>query len=200
MTWTRWGHRAAAAVTLGAGAVGMTVGTAAPASARTTQYADWGRTWDVVGNCTNCVRSGARVWAVQRNLQVGGENPGPLDGVYGAQTAQAIKNWQKANGLTVDGIAGWQVYHSMWGGSEPTLSEGNLVDVPRLNYTGYVNAEYVGNYCNFKYQQVSRTDQWQEYRWWVSGGAWQVNQNGNWVTVGYTRDGRFWDSNDCTNG
>ncbi len=195
MTWTRWGHRAAAAVTLGAGAVGMTVGTAAPASARTTQYADWGATWDVVGNCTNCVSSGARVWAVQRNLQIGGQNPGALDGVYGAQTAQAIKNWQKANGLTVDGIAGWQVYHSMWGGSDtPPSTNDEPTSYPRLVYTGWAP-----NYCTFKYHQVGKSDLQQEYRWWFEGGAWQVNQNGNWVNIGGT-DAPWWSLSDCTNG
>jgi len=46
--------------------------------------------------------------AVQEILKdMGGRfDPGPVDGVDGPQTRQAVKNFQEDNGLTVDGVAG----------------------------------------------------------------------------------------------
>jgi len=45
------------------------------------------------------------IQAILKDL--GGEfDPGPVDGIEGPQTKTAIKNYQKARGLTVDGIAG----------------------------------------------------------------------------------------------
>jgi peptidoglycan hydrolase-like protein with peptidoglycan-binding domain len=39
----------------------------------------------------------------QQALQAKGYNPGPIDGVYGPRTAAAIRDYQKAEGLTVTG-------------------------------------------------------------------------------------------------
>lgn len=38
------------------------------------------------------------------------------DGIYGTQTAAAVKRYQQAQGLTADGIAGQQTQDSLWGG------------------------------------------------------------------------------------
>jgi len=46
------------------------------------------------------------VLALQRRLSSLGFNPGPLDGIWGRQTLAAVKAFQKANGLTIDGIVG----------------------------------------------------------------------------------------------
>ncbi|MGG9998670.1 peptidoglycan recognition protein family protein [Pseudovibrio ascidiaceicola] len=43
---------------------------------------------------------------VQKALNTHGFNPGPLDGVVGPRTMDALKRFQKANGLVVDGIVG----------------------------------------------------------------------------------------------
>ena len=40
---------------------------------------------------------------VQEALQAKGYNPGPIDGVHGARTSAAIRDFQKAEGLTVTG-------------------------------------------------------------------------------------------------
>ena len=48
---------------------------------------------------------GAGVTALQNALTTLGYVPGAADGTYGATTAQAVKAFQTANGLTADGIA-----------------------------------------------------------------------------------------------
>ena len=48
----------------------------------------------------------ARVRALQRRLAGAGFAPGPIDGRYGPLTEQAVRSFQAARGLGVDGIAG----------------------------------------------------------------------------------------------
>jgi peptidoglycan hydrolase-like protein with peptidoglycan-binding domain len=50
--------------------------------------------------------TGSNVLAVQTALAAAGFSPGKLDGVMGPKTRAAIKAYQAANGLTVDGIVG----------------------------------------------------------------------------------------------
>ena len=42
-----------------------------------------------------------------------GFNPGGIDGVYGANTEKAVKEFQKKVGITADGIAGKQTYNAL---------------------------------------------------------------------------------------
>ena len=51
---------------------------------------------------------GADVMALQIHLNVLGYSCGTADGIYGKKTVDAVKAFQAANGLTVDGIAGPQ--------------------------------------------------------------------------------------------
>jgi peptidoglycan hydrolase-like protein with peptidoglycan-binding domain len=46
------------------------------------------------------------VRVLQRRLAAEGDRPGPIDGRYGPITAQAVRRFQAAHGLVVDGIAG----------------------------------------------------------------------------------------------
>ncbi|MGM9550904.1 MAG: spore cortex-lytic enzyme [Clostridia bacterium] len=50
--------------------------------------------------------SGSEVTKIQTKLKNWGYYKGNIDGVYGTETQAAVKNFQKKNGLTVDGIAG----------------------------------------------------------------------------------------------
>lgn len=49
---------------------------------------------------------GTDVRELQQELRQRGFNPGPIDGVYGSQTAIAVRQFQRAKGLFSDGIAG----------------------------------------------------------------------------------------------
>ncbi len=49
---------------------------------------------------------GTEVRAIQEKLQERGLYKGSIDGIYGSQTQAAVKQFQKQQGLTQDGIAG----------------------------------------------------------------------------------------------
>lgn len=51
---------------------------------------------------------GEDVRRVQRRLQTHGFEPGPADGVFGPRTESAVRAFQRAKSLTVDGIVGPQ--------------------------------------------------------------------------------------------
>jgi len=50
--------------------------------------------------------SGDTVYKIQERLSQWGYYSGDIDGIYGSRTESAVKKFQKANGLTADGIAG----------------------------------------------------------------------------------------------
>lgn len=50
--------------------------------------------------------SGDEVKQIQTKLKNWGYYSGSIDGIYGSKTFEAVKKFQKKNGLTVDGIAG----------------------------------------------------------------------------------------------
>lgn len=53
---------------------------------------------------------GGEVKEVQRRLKQWGYFNGSVDGIYGAQTIEAVKKFQRKNGLTADGICGRATY------------------------------------------------------------------------------------------
>lgn len=50
--------------------------------------------------------SGATVKSIQTRLKNWGYYSGSVDGIYGSQTVNAVKRFQRKNGLTADGIVG----------------------------------------------------------------------------------------------
>ena len=48
---------------------------------------------------------GSEVTQIQTKLKRWGYYKGNIDGIYGTQTLEAVKYFQRKNGLTVDGIA-----------------------------------------------------------------------------------------------
>ena len=59
--------------------------------------------------------SGKNVLALQRALKIKGYYKPPIDGKYGDQTVAAVKAFQKARGLTQDGIAGNLTIKALFG-------------------------------------------------------------------------------------
>lgn len=56
---------------------------------------------------------GNEVTAIQKVLKNKGYYTGAVDGIFGSKTLAAVKSFQKANGLTVDGIAGPQTLKAL---------------------------------------------------------------------------------------
>lgn len=50
--------------------------------------------------------TGKEVKQIQTKLKNWGYYKGNIDGIYGSQTLKAVKDFQKKNGLAVDGIVG----------------------------------------------------------------------------------------------
>ena len=59
--------------------------------------------------------SGSTVWSVQALLNGLGHNAGTVDGLYGDNTAGAVKRFQLANSLAADGIVGRDTWHRLLG-------------------------------------------------------------------------------------
>ncbi|MFO7274801.1 MAG: N-acetylmuramoyl-L-alanine amidase [Bacillota bacterium] len=58
---------------------------------------------------TPVLRQGDRGWAVrvlQQQLKALGFDPGPIDGIFGPKTEAAVKAFQRAAGIAVDGVVG----------------------------------------------------------------------------------------------
>jgi hypothetical protein len=61
------------------------------------------------GSATGSLRPGARgeaVRSLQEKLRSAGFDPGPSDGVFGERTERAVRDFQRARGLQVDGVVG----------------------------------------------------------------------------------------------
>lgn len=56
---------------------------------------------------------GDDVLAIQEALRARGFDPGPLDGIYGPQTAQAVRSFQTGQGLTVSGVVTGEEYRRL---------------------------------------------------------------------------------------
>ncbi len=70
--------------------------------------------------------TGGAVRELQIALQQTGNDPGPIDGVFGSQTEAAVKAFQAERGITVDGIVGpitWRNIDEFAEFDEPVLRE-----------------------------------------------------------------------------
>ncbi|MFA9457444.1 peptidoglycan-binding protein [Halalkalibacter sp. AB-rgal2] len=64
------------------------------------------------------VRNGARgniTRVLQALLYIKGFNPGPFDGIFGRGTERAVRDFQRFQGITVDGIVGPQTWGRLFG-------------------------------------------------------------------------------------
>lgn len=107
---------------IAAALIGATVGTVSYTSAQTEGSASSpacyeGAETDESEVCAAAVlkqgSSGGEVKEVQRRLKNWGYYSGEVDGIYGAATVEAVKNFQKKNGLTADGITGKETFAAL---------------------------------------------------------------------------------------
>ena len=78
---------------------------------------------------------GSEVTQIQTKLKRWGYYNGNIDGIYGSQTVEAVKYFQRKNGLTVDGIAGPATLKAMGiytSSTSSTSSSSNSSDVNLL--------------------------------------------------------------------
>lgn len=88
--------------------------------------------------------SGGEVKELQRRLKQWGYYSGAVDGIYGKATAEAVRYFQRKNGLTADGIAGKATFEALGmmdsakaleGGSTGGSSSGSSSSSSNSNYT-----------------------------------------------------------------
>lgn len=86
--------------------------------------------------------SGGEVKELQRRLKMWGYYNGAVDGVYGKQTVEAVKYFQRKNGLKADGIAGKATYAALGMNESVKALEGNK---PSSSNTSSNNSNYTSS-------------------------------------------------------
>ena len=76
---------------------------------------------------------GNEVTQIQTKLKRWGYYNGSIDGVYGTQTLNAVKSFQRKNGLTADGIAGPKTLAAMGINSSSSSSSGSASNSSNVN-------------------------------------------------------------------
>ncbi len=76
---------------------------------------------------------GSEVTQIQTKLKRWGYYKGNIDGIYGSQTVEAVKYFQRKNGLSVDGIAGPKTLQAMGIYSSSSSSSGTSSNSNDLN-------------------------------------------------------------------
>jgi len=92
---------------------------------------------------------GSEVTQIQTKLKRWGYYNGNIDGIYGTQTLNAVKYFQRKNGLTVDGIAGPKTLAAMGimsssSSSSSTSNSSNLNLLSRVVYSEARGEPYAG--------------------------------------------------------
>lgn len=86
---------------------------------------------------------GEEVRKIQTKLKNWGYYTGSVDGIYGSKTFEAVKKFQRKNGLTVDGIAGTNTLKALGissGSSNSSGSSSNNTDLNLLSKLVYGEA------------------------------------------------------------
>ena len=84
--------------------------------------------------------SGSEVREIQTRLKRWGYYNGSIDGIYGTKTVNAVKYFQKRNGLVADGIAGSKTLSTMGISSSNKASSNNQSNLNLLAHAIYGEA------------------------------------------------------------
>ncbi len=79
--------------------------------------------------------NGGEVKELQRRLKEWGYYKGAVDGIYGKGTVEAVKAFQKKNGLTPDGVAGIETYKALGMNDSVKVLENDRKNSGNSNYT-----------------------------------------------------------------
>lgn len=85
----------------------------------------------VIGVTLKTGDEGAAVRTLQSKLKSLGYLSGSVDGSYGTATADAVKAFQRANGLTADGKAGYSTLQKLFAGTVSTASQARATATPK---------------------------------------------------------------------
>jgi len=95
--------------------------------------------------------SGSTVKTIQQKLKNWGYYKGSVDGIYGSKTKEAVRYFQRKNGLTVDGIVGNKTLKALGmstssssSSSSGTYSDADINLLARLIYGEARGESYVG--------------------------------------------------------
>ena len=86
---------------------------------------------------------GDEVKQIQTKLKSWGYYDGNVDGIYGSNTESAVKKFQKANNLTVDGIAGEKTLEALGINSKGNSNQGNTSSSSSNNSDVYLLGKLV---------------------------------------------------------
>lgn len=89
----------------------------------------------IVGDSLRPGANGKAVRALQTRLKALGYYKGTVDGDYGVATQDAVKAFQRANGLTADGIAGSGTFAKMYSSSAKSASQAAHTATPKRTPT-----------------------------------------------------------------
>ena len=93
---------------------------------------------------------GSEVTQIQTKLKRWGYYKGNIDGIYGSQTLEAVKYFQRKNGLVVDGIAGKKtleamgIFNSSGNSTSASTNNSNLNLLARVVYAEARGEPYAG--------------------------------------------------------
>lgn len=104
--------------------------TATPAATETPAPSEDGASDDVTWTTLRKSSAGDDVAQLQEALASLGYFTGKVDGSYGDQTVSAVKDFQKANGLTADGSAGEETQKLLYGGKAKAKAQATATTKP----------------------------------------------------------------------
>lgn len=85
--------------------------------------------------------TGGEVKELQRRLKMWGYYTGNVDGIYGSKTIEAVKYFQRKNGLTVDGIAGIKTFQALGMNESAQVLQGQQKPNNGQNNTNYTSSD-----------------------------------------------------------
>ncbi len=83
---------------------------------------------------------GAAVVLLQERLIAKGFVPGGVDGDFGAKTERAVRQFQAANGLKVDGVVGDRTWAVLMAG-QPVLTPEHIIDATQAEMVALVETQ-----------------------------------------------------------